>query len=633
MQKTILSVVIANYNYGRFLEEAILSVLNQDNSDLVELIICDAGSSDNSIEIIKKYANKIAWWCSEPDNGQSAAFNKGFSHARGRFLTWLNADDLLLPGTVSRLAHQSKIHPECEWFVGGSIWCDRHLFVQKLFRPHRFSVRRLRERQLMVGGPSSFFTKTIYEQAGKIDETLHYTMDTDLWQRFAAKCGQRYRSLGIYTWVFRFHEESKTNGRMVQPQSEHARKNAEAFAAESDLLRRKYGDARGIYRYTKRIPVSIFDAVRAKFDAIRWRGRHINEVYSARLGGMNILLSNPIQEYVTGFATFATSIYAFKTDFYRKQVADTEKVHILNPNDFLSPLERAKFVDDHGICLLYAQGARALVDMVKIRRHTRNRPRVIVTCHSPALWASRVRSFMFVLYACLFSDGMVFLVERYRRKWLWLTRLFGLRTWHVPNPVDVSRFKPRDGRWIKGVPVVLGCIGTITPRKRQDLLIEMLKGVRQAGFDARLCLAGDCEDKVFFENLKVSVSRNHLEEYVQFDGRIPYDDVPEWFKKIDVYVCSSDDEVMPFSILEAMVMQLPVIAHDIAGIHEEVHDGVNGVLVRTTCVEDYVKAFLTATDHYDEFSSGAAKLIEDDFTTKVFGERMKLITGRGCQEI
>ena len=629
MPKPLLSVVIANFNYGRFLEEAILSVLNQGRSDLVELIICDAASTDDSIDIIKKYSSKIAWWCSEPDGGQSEAFNKGFSHARGRFLTWLNADDLLLPGTVSRLAHQAKIHPECEWFVGGSIWCDRHLFVQKLFRPHRFSVRRLRERQLMVGGPSSFFTKNIYERAGKIDETLHYTMDTDLWQRFAAKCGQRYRSLGIYTWVFRFHEESKTNGRMVQPQSECARKNAEAFAAESELLRRKYGIARGIYRYTRKIPVSIFDAARAKFDAIRWRGRHINEVRSASLGGMNILLSNPIQEYVTGLVTFASSVYAFKTDFYRKQVSNTEKVHILNPNDFPTPIERAKFVDDHGICLLYAQGARALIDMVKIRRLTRNKPRLIVTCHSPALWASRVRSFMFVLYACLFSDGMVFLVERYRRKWLWLTRLFGLRTWHVPNPVDVSRFKPRDERWTKGGSIVLGCIGTITPRKRQDLLIEMLKGVRQAGFDARLCMAGECADQDFLRKLKLMIAKNHLEEYVRFDGRIPYDDVPEWFKKIDVYVCPSDDEVMPFSILEAMTMQLPVIAHDIAGIHEEVHDGVNGVLVPTTCAEDYLKAFLTVADRYHEFSSEAAKLIGDNFTTAVFGERMALITRGG----
>ena len=109
----LVSIVIANYNYGRFLGEAIQSVIAQDMGDKVELIICDAASTDNSVDIIRQYANDlpantsysewtsqansqltihdsqlITWWCSEKDGGQSAAFNKGFSHARGRFLTW-----------------------------------------------------------------------------------------------------------------------------------------------------------------------------------------------------------------------------------------------------------------------------------------------------------------------------------------------------------------------------------------------------------------------------------------------------------------------------------------------------------------------------------------------------------------
>ena len=94
------SIVIVNYNYGRFLEAAILSILNQSCVDY-ELIVVDGGSTDNSVDIIRKYKNSISWWCSEKDNGQSHAFNKGFAHANGRFLTWLNADDLLMPGTLA----------------------------------------------------------------------------------------------------------------------------------------------------------------------------------------------------------------------------------------------------------------------------------------------------------------------------------------------------------------------------------------------------------------------------------------------------------------------------------------------------------------------------------------------------
>ena len=100
MKDPILSIVIANYNYGRFLEDAIRSVCLQNMGDKIELIICDAASTDNSLEIIRKYASKIAWWCSEKDGGQSAAFNKGFSHARGKYLTWLNADDVLVSGCL-----------------------------------------------------------------------------------------------------------------------------------------------------------------------------------------------------------------------------------------------------------------------------------------------------------------------------------------------------------------------------------------------------------------------------------------------------------------------------------------------------------------------------------------------------
>jgi len=83
MSVPLLSIVIANYNYGRFLESAILSVVSQELADKVELIVCDGGSTDDSVEIIKKYSGQISWWVSEKDNGQSDAFNKGFAHARG----------------------------------------------------------------------------------------------------------------------------------------------------------------------------------------------------------------------------------------------------------------------------------------------------------------------------------------------------------------------------------------------------------------------------------------------------------------------------------------------------------------------------------------------------------------------
>ena len=138
----LLSIVIANYNYGRFLEEAIQSVLMQDAGDLAELIICDAESTDNSVEVIKKYEKHITWWCSEKDGGQSAAFNKGFSHARGKFLTWLNADDVMMPGTLKAFEDATARHPDCEWFVGGVMWLDKEMKIIKCGRGRHFSRLR-----------------------------------------------------------------------------------------------------------------------------------------------------------------------------------------------------------------------------------------------------------------------------------------------------------------------------------------------------------------------------------------------------------------------------------------------------------------------------------------------------------
>ena len=105
--RPLLSIVIANYNYGLFLEEAIRSVLVQKCPD-VELLVVDGGSSDNSVEIIRRYSDDLAWWVSEKDRGQSNAFNKGFAHANGKYLTWLNADDVMPRGCLETITAEMR---------------------------------------------------------------------------------------------------------------------------------------------------------------------------------------------------------------------------------------------------------------------------------------------------------------------------------------------------------------------------------------------------------------------------------------------------------------------------------------------------------------------------------------------
>ena len=184
----LLSIVIANYNYGRFLGDAIRSVVDQDFGDKLELIVCDAASTDDSVDVIRRYEEHIAWWCSEKDGGQSAAFNKGFSHSKGRFLTWLNADDVLMPGALKAFENTVDAHPSINWFVGGALWLDKQLRVVKCGCGRKFSSARANMGNVHVWGPSSFFSRDLYKQAGGVDERFHYMMDTDLWSKFYHKC-------------------------------------------------------------------------------------------------------------------------------------------------------------------------------------------------------------------------------------------------------------------------------------------------------------------------------------------------------------------------------------------------------------------------------------------------------------
>lgn len=206
----ILSIVIANYNYGRFLETAIRSVLDQNN-DQIELIVVDGGSSDESVDIINRYSSRLAWWVSEKDKGQSDAFNKGFAHANGRYLTWLNADDVLVPGCLDKIIDTMRAHPECEWFTGNFFRFTEDGRVTVVgwgpnYYPH-FLQRR--NSPIVVYGPTSFFSKKIYDEVGGINNDRHYIMDTDMWMRFIVR-GIKQCRIRCFCWGFRMHEASKT---------------------------------------------------------------------------------------------------------------------------------------------------------------------------------------------------------------------------------------------------------------------------------------------------------------------------------------------------------------------------------------------------------------------------------------
>ncbi len=112
-----ISIITPSYNQGCFLKNTIMSILDQGYPNL-EYIICDGGSTDNSVDIIKKYENKITFWCSEKDNGQTDAINKGMKKATGDIVGWINSDDVLLPGSLFQIANFFAKNRDCEFMNG-----------------------------------------------------------------------------------------------------------------------------------------------------------------------------------------------------------------------------------------------------------------------------------------------------------------------------------------------------------------------------------------------------------------------------------------------------------------------------------------------------------------------------------
>lgn len=206
-----ISIVIANYNYGHLLPAALDSIICQDCNDY-EIIVVDGGSKDNSVEVIKKYEKYISWWVSEPDKGQSNAFNKGFSHSKGKFLTWLNADDILLPGTIREVKRKLISHPEAMWATGNLV---RFLhsdgsIIEAPWGPHYLPKWLQGPGRITVSfGPTTFWSREIYDKLGPIDETLQYAMDIDYWYRIDM-AGYKQIRINKACWGFRMHENSKT---------------------------------------------------------------------------------------------------------------------------------------------------------------------------------------------------------------------------------------------------------------------------------------------------------------------------------------------------------------------------------------------------------------------------------------
>lgn len=203
-----ISVVVPSYNQGQYIEETLRSVLDQDYPDL-ELIVIDGGSTDATVEIIKKYESRITYWVSEKDKGQSDAINKGFQRATGEIITWLCSDDLFTPGTLHQVARYfSSLDPTVGLIHGGVTVFNKDGDKHNDFGYPDPSVERYIS-GMAFSQPAAFFRKKYFDEVnGRVSESLHYGMDYDLFARLATVC--HFHPVPDLFARYRMHEESKS---------------------------------------------------------------------------------------------------------------------------------------------------------------------------------------------------------------------------------------------------------------------------------------------------------------------------------------------------------------------------------------------------------------------------------------
>lgn len=179
-----ISVVTPSYNQAQFLKATMESIHSQGYPDL-EHIVMDGGSTDGSVEIIEEYADRLAYWVSEPDGGQTDALIKGFERATGDIFCWLNSDDLFEPGTLAEVRAVFEAENPPEFVFGDSMWIDAAGRALKAKREHRFNRFVWLNDHNYIPQPSTFWTSSLYHRSGGLDRDFNLAMDADLWIRFA----------------------------------------------------------------------------------------------------------------------------------------------------------------------------------------------------------------------------------------------------------------------------------------------------------------------------------------------------------------------------------------------------------------------------------------------------------------
>jgi glycosyltransferase involved in cell wall biosynthesis len=202
----IVTVAVPSYNQGRFLDAALRSIFTQ--SVPVEVMLADAGSTDGTQRVIARWRHLLAWWRSAPDRGQAASINEAIARGSAPFVCWMNSDDLFLPGGLAALVRALENNPSVAVAYGKCRLIDQNGTMIGLHRTRAVSERSL-SRHCVIPQPASIVRRETWNRIGGLKETLHFSLDYDLWWRLL-RSDARFTRVETEVAAARFHPRAKS---------------------------------------------------------------------------------------------------------------------------------------------------------------------------------------------------------------------------------------------------------------------------------------------------------------------------------------------------------------------------------------------------------------------------------------